>query len=164
MIFSGRGFGLEDAITGSIMVKFFSNKYRRNHRLMHNSILQCGFCISITRRGVSLYEDYPLHPLRMQGECLVKSSNRKIYIAGYNELPCNADAETTLKNTVMHQPVIATIFVGEELDHYRAGDGIFQTEASSGENHAVLVIGFGELVLPTPRLKPWHKPNKTLAI
>jgi KDEL-tailed cysteine endopeptidase len=80
----------------------------------------------------------------MQGECIVKSSNRKIYIAGYKELPCNADAETTLKNAVMHQPVIATIFVGEEFDHYRAGDGIFQTEASSGENHAVLVIGFGE--------------------
>jgi hypothetical protein len=98
----------------------------------------------IQRRGVSLYEDYPLHPLRMQGECLVKSSNRKIYIAGYKELPCNADAETTLKNAVMHQPVIATIFVGEEFDHYRAGDDNFQTEASSGENHAVLVICFGE--------------------
>ncbi|WJX18413.1 hypothetical protein P8452_08212 [Trifolium repens] len=53
------------------------------------------------------------------------------------------EKETTLKNAVMHQPVIATIFVGEEFDHYRAGDGIFQTEASSGENHAVLVIGYG---------------------
>jgi hypothetical protein len=45
----------------------------------------------------------------MQGECLVKSSNRKIYIAGY------ADAETTLKNAVMHQPVIGRYLLEKNL-------------------------------------------------
>ncbi|CAJ2638824.1 unnamed protein product [Trifolium pratense] len=75
----------------------------------------------IQRRDVSLYGHYPLHPWRMQGECIVKSSNRKLYISGYKELICNP--QPYIHQTHLQQPVIATIVVGDEYE-YKTGNGI----------------------------------------
>ncbi|CAJ2671764.1 unnamed protein product [Trifolium pratense] len=56
--------------------------------------------------------------------------------------------ESELKDAVTRQPIVASLFVGEEFESYKAGDGIFEKEVvdyDSGDLHAVLVIGFGEL-------------------
>jgi C1A family cysteine protease len=105
----------------------------------------------ITRRGLSLESDYPNSDLNIQGECIVKSTNVKTFIAGYQSIQYMEDgaAENRLKHAVTFQPVVVVLLVGKEFSGYKAGDGIFQTEVDPAQDlsmafHAVLVIGFGE--------------------
>jgi hypothetical protein len=74
----------------------------------------------ITRRGLSLESDYPNSDLNIQGECIVKSTNVKTFIAGYQSIQYMEDgaAENRLKHAVTFQPVVVVLFVGKEFSGY----------------------------------------------
>ncbi|CAJ2665224.1 unnamed protein product [Trifolium pratense] len=90
----------------------------------------------IMERGISLERDYP------QSHC------GKIFIAGFESLPhvdatVVGEAESELKDAVTRQPIVASLFVGEEFESYKAGDGIFEKQVICTQNSYGTNWGYG---------------------
>ncbi|PNX97155.1 cysteine proteinase ep-b 1-like protein, partial [Trifolium pratense] len=78
-------------------------------------------------RKIKTERDYP------QSHC------GKIFIAGFESLPhvdatVVGEAESELKDAVTRQPIVASLFVGEEFESYKAGDGIFEKQVGKAND------------------------------
>ncbi|KAK0578869.1 hypothetical protein LWI29_017543 [Acer saccharum] len=106
----------------------------------NGGIMDTAFKYIIENKGVAAETSYPYQ--ESDGTCdQQKTTNTAAQITGYEDVTSNNEQQ--LKIAVHQQPVSIAISVGEEFKSY--GGGIFNGNCGNRLNHAVTLVGYGQI-------------------